>query len=131
MENKNKKIINRDGRCYRRQPVFSRTENSFSEKKVSVSFGFINIKVILIFLLAATGCVYLSFVNGSAVKGYQIKSIEKEISDLQKENERLKINEAELNSLQHIEEESKNLINMSESSQQLVYIEESGPVALK
>ncbi|MCK9378837.1 MAG: hypothetical protein M0P97_01685 [Candidatus Moranbacteria bacterium] len=131
MGNKNKKIINRDGRCYRRQPVFSRTSNIVSSKKVRVNFGFVNIKVVLVLLLMVTGCAYLFLVNGSAVKGYQIKSIEREISDLQKENEKLKISEAELNSLQHIEEESKNFINMSESSQQLVYIEELGPVALK
>jgi hypothetical protein len=130
MENKNKKIIDQSGRCYFRQAASLRSENNFASKKAGVDLGFINFKVVLVLLAVMLGGAYLHFVNGSAVKGYQIKSIEKEISNLEKENEKLRINEAELNSLRHIEEESKNLINMAESSE-LVYIKETGPVALK
>lgn len=129
MKNKNKKIINGGGYCYFKQPVFSRSEN-VSAVKIRYNCGFINMKVILIALLAFVGGAYLYFVNGSAVKGYQIKSIEKEINALKKENEKLRVDEAELNSLQYIEEASKNFINMAQSDQ-IVYIEEDGPVALR
>lgn len=129
MRNKNKKIINGGGYCYFKQPAFARSEN-VSATKTRYNYGFINMKVVLIVLFAFMGGAYLYFVNGSAVKGYQIKSIEKEINALKKENEKLKIDEAELNSLQHIEEASKNFINMAQSDQ-IVYIEEDGPMALR
>lgn len=80
-------------------------------------------------LLVVAGILYIYSINSSAVKGYQIKQVEKEISDLQKENEKLKIQEAELKSLYHVEEASKQL-NMGEMKN-ISYIEETSPVALK
>lgn len=76
-----------------------------------------------------SGLLYLYSVNNNAVKGYQIRCVEKELGELKKENEQLRIQKAELGSLYRIKEESEKL-NMSKS-EKIVYIKESGPVALK
>jgi cell division protein FtsL len=91
--------------------------------------GFINSTVLIIALLFVCGAIYLYSINNSAVKGYQVKQVEKEIQDLKKQNDDLKIKEAELKSLYHVEESSKNM-NM-EDLKNISYIEETGPVAMK
>lgn len=97
--------------------------------KTENNLGFVNAKIMLGVLLVISGILYIYAINSSAVKGYQIKQIEKEISELQKENEKLKIREAELKSLYHVEEASKQL-NMGEM-RNISYVEEASPVALK
>jgi hypothetical protein len=102
--------------------------NSNTNKKEILSRGFINPWfVVVIFILFAS--LYLYFINSSATKGYQVRQIEKEISDLKNEGEQLKIQEAQLKSLYHIEETSKNL-NLAET-QQVSYINEKSPVAMR
>ena len=91
--------------------------------------GFINSTVLIITLLIVSAGIYLYSINGSAAKGYQMKQVEKEINTLNKENENLKIKEAELKSLYHIEESSKNM-NMGDIKN-VSYIQETGPVAMK
>jgi len=91
--------------------------------------GFINSTVLVVALLFICGAVYLYSINSSAVKGYQVRQVEKEISELKKQNEDLKIREAELKSLYHVEESSKNM-NMGDLKN-ISYIEETGPVAMK
>jgi cell division protein FtsL len=91
--------------------------------------GFINSTVLIVALLFVCGSVYLYSINSSAVKGYQVRQVEKEILDLKKQNEDLKIKEAELKSLYHVEESSKSM-NM-ENLKNISYIEEAGPVAMK
>lgn len=91
--------------------------------------GFINSGFLIVALLFVAAALYVYSINSSAVKGYQIKQVEKEIMELKKENEDLKIKEAQLKSLYHIEESSKNL-NMGDLKN-VSYIEESGPVAMK
>lgn len=91
--------------------------------------GFASSSVLIVALLVVSTGIYLYSINGSAVRGYQMKQVEKEIQNLKKENEDLKIKEAELKSLYRIEESSKNL-NM-ESLKNVSYIEETGPVAMK
>lgn len=83
--------------------------------------------VIAAFLVIATA--YLYCVNSTATKGYQIKQTEKEITELQKESEQLKIREAELKSLYNIEESSKRL-NMAGVAQ-VSYVEEESPLAMR
>ncbi|KKT87391.1 MAG: hypothetical protein UW87_C0035G0002 [Candidatus Moranbacteria bacterium GW2011_GWC2_45_10] len=74
------------------------------------------------------GCGCFCSINQSAVKGLQIRKIEKEISQMKKENESLKIKEAELKSLYKIEQFSKDL-NMSEAAE-VTFLDESNPLAL-
>lgn len=89
--------------------------------------GFINPIFVVFGCAAFSGLLYLYSINHTAVKGLEIRTIEKEISQMQNENENLKIKEAELKSLYKIEESSKNL-NMSQLKD-VKYIEETGPVA--
>lgn len=91
--------------------------------------GFISPFVIIVVFVALAGIFYIYSINSSAVKGYKIKEIEKNISQLKEENEKLKIREAELQSLYYIEEESKKL-NMTELKD-VSYIEETGPIAFR
>lgn len=91
--------------------------------------GFVNSNFFVIVLLIIAAAVYLYSINSSAVKGYQIRQAEKKVLELRKENENLKIKEAELKSLYHIEESSRNL-NM-ESLKNVSYIQETGPMAMK
>jgi cell division protein FtsL len=91
--------------------------------------GFIDSTVLVVALLFVAAGIYMYSINSSAAKGYQMRQVEKQIQDLKKENEDLKIKEAELRSLYHIEESSKNL-NMGDLKN-VSYIEETGPVAMK
>ncbi|MCX6765846.1 MAG: hypothetical protein NT136_02715 [Candidatus Moranbacteria bacterium] len=91
--------------------------------------GFASPWFVVALFIALAGILYLYFINSSATKGYQIRQVEKDISQLKKENEQLRIKEAELKSLYYIEETSKQF-NMSEAAN-ISYIEEKSPVALK
>jgi hypothetical protein len=91
--------------------------------------GFINLKLVAGVLLVMAGIIYIYSINSSAVKGYEMKRVEKEITDLQKENDKLRIQEAELKSLYHVEEATK-VLNMADMKN-ISYIEQTSPVALK
>jgi hypothetical protein len=104
------------------------TKRKTNIEKKSIK-GFINSTVLIIALLFVCGASYLYSINSSAAKGYQMRQVEKDIQSLQKENEDLKIKEAELKSLYHIEESSKSM-NMGDLKN-ISYIQETGPVAMK
>jgi cell division protein FtsB len=91
--------------------------------------GFINIKLMAGALLIMAGILYIYSINSAAVKGYQMRQIENQISDLQKQNDKLKIQEAELKSLYHVEEATKDL-NMAQTTN-VSYVEQTSPFALK
>ena len=107
------------------QPKIKRKTNI----QVQNSHGFVNAKLMIGALLIMAGILYIYSINSSAVKGYEMKQVEKEISDLQKENDKLKIQEAELKSLYHVEEATKDL-NMAEMKN-VSYVEQTSPVALR
>lgn len=90
--------------------------------------GFVSPWFVVVAFLFLAG-IYLYFINSSATKGYQIRQIEGELTNLKKESEQLRIREAELKSLYHIEESSKQL-NMAETVQ-MSFIEEKSPVAMR
>ncbi|OGI18114.1 MAG: hypothetical protein A3J06_01765 [Candidatus Moranbacteria bacterium RIFCSPLOWO2_02_FULL_48_19] len=72
---------------------------------------------------------YLYSVNRSAVMGYHLRTLEKEISALKQENAELKISEADLRSLYRIEASGEEL--HMQKLDTITYLEERGPVALK
>ena len=88
----------------------------------------IHMLVIVLVLFAAGGC-YLYSVNRSAVQGYHLRTLEKEIDTLKQENTELKISEADLRSLYRIEA-SAEALDMQQL-ETVIYLEERGPVALK
>lgn len=105
-----------------------KTKRKINTEKKNIK-GFVNSTVLIVALLFVCGAGYLYSINSSAVKGYQARQVEKELLELQKQNEDLKIKEAELKSLYHVEESSKNM-NMGDLKN-ISYIEETGPVAMK
>lgn len=97
------------------------------QEKMSAS-GFVNPVVSVVVLGIFAGLLYVYSINQSAVKGFQIRKIEKEIVQLRNENELLKIKEAELKSLYKIEQSSKDL-NMLEVAE-IKYLDETNSLAL-
>ena len=93
------------------------------------NFGSISAGTLMLGFVICSAVLYIFFVNGSAVKGQEIKKIEKEIGELKSENEKLRIKEAELKSLYYIEESVKELD--MEGVKNVSYAEEVGPFALK
>ena len=90
--------------------------------------GFISPVFIVLACTAFSGLFYIYSVNQTAIKGIAIRNAEKEVARKQKENESLKIKEAELMSLYKIEEASKEL-NMV-TAESVKYIEENQSVAI-
>ena len=132
----NRRIIARADLCHwqlKRKPAriqFRKSEAATgSNTKTKNISGSIDLKFVVIFFAILVGIFYIYSITNSATKGSNILKMEKEIAQLKKESEELRIKEAELKSLYHIEEESKKL-NMAEITS-ISYIEKSGPMALK
>lgn len=89
--------------------------------------GFISPVFVVMALTAFAGLFYLYSINQTATKGIEIKNVEKQIAQEKNENESLKIKEAELKSLYHIEESTKNLDMVD--AVHVNYIEENPSVA--
>ncbi|NTV41137.1 MAG: hypothetical protein HGA61_02590 [Candidatus Moranbacteria bacterium] len=89
--------------------------------------GFINPVFIVLACAVFSGVFYVYSINQTATKGIAIQRAEKEIVLRKNENDSLRIKEAEVKSLYHIEEASKEM-NMV-SPQNIIYLEESPAVA--
>lgn len=117
------KIIARGSFCRWQEPKRK------TKKQSMYPDGVINTNFIIFFFLFLAGVFYVYSINNSAVKGYDLRSVEEDVIRLQKENEKLRIQEAELKSLHRVEESSKDL-NMSEP-QEISHIDELSPVAFR
>lgn len=115
-------------KAYRRQiRMFS---SVIEKKRIGIELaGSVHIFMlaILLIIFAAGGC-YLYSVNRSAVQGYHLRTLEKEIDKLKQENAEFKITEADLRSLYRIEA-SEEALGMQKLDT-IIYLEERGPVAL-
>lgn len=89
--------------------------------------GFINPVLVVLACSAFSGLFYIYSVNQTAVKGIAIRNAEKQIQQQKKNNESLKIKEAELKSLYRIEDASRQL-NMV-NAESVKYLEEIPAVA--
>ena len=87
----------------------------------SVTLGFITVTLICLLSL-----FYLSGVNSLATKGYDIKFYEERLNELKKENQRLKTEAAELQSMRRLKDsvEKLNMVSVRNVS----YISGSGSV---
>jgi len=121
---KNRSVVIRKGSCQWKPQTKRKTEIQHSMN----ASGFVNPVVVVVVFAVFAALLYIYSINQSAVKGLQIRKIEKEISQMKKENESLKIKEAELKSLYKIEQFSKDL-NMSEAAE-VTFLDESNPLAL-
>jgi hypothetical protein len=107
------------------QPKIKRKIN-----KKSLNFsGFISPFFVVSLCAIFAGILYLFSINSTAVKGLEIRKIENEIAQMQKQKESLKIKEAELKSLYKIEQSSKDLKMLEFKNVQ--YIDESPQMAIK
>lgn len=95
----------------------------------SYTAGFISPVFIVLACAVFSGLFYIYSVNQTAIKGIEIRNVEKNIAEQQKNNELLRIKEAELKSLYHIEEESKQIEMVN--AENIKYVEESPAVAYK
>gem|GEM_PF-1926891 len=80
------------------------------------------LSVLLVIFVIGGG--YLYSVNQSAVMGYHLRTLEKEISTLKQENAELKISEADLRSLYRIEASGEEL--HMQKLDTITYLEERG-----
>ena len=71
--------------------------------------GFAKAKILVVSLCMLVCGAYLGIINTTAVKGYEVRKVEKRIAELKKENEQLQIQEAELNSFYNIKDNIGNL----------------------
>lgn len=105
----------------------------FGERKKSLNarpkMGRVTLSFILVTLVCAAGVFYIFEVNNLATKGYEIRNLENQLNKSQKENETLRIQEAELKSMYKIEEKTKDL-NMV-VPKDVSYLNLPGDVAMK
>ena len=76
-------------------------------KKGSIKIGLASVGFLFIFLVIFSGAFYLFQVNDLAIKGYNIRELENEIGELEKENKQMKIYEMELRSMYAIEKSAQ------------------------
>jgi hypothetical protein len=108
-----------------RGQLLSGQENAVRDTRQERSWrGFQTFCLVLVVFF---GALHLYSMNRIAVQGYAIRTAEKRVAELRQENKRLQIHEAELKSLQRIEEAGRRL-NMFES-QEISCIEEGSPLA--
>jgi cell division protein FtsL len=105
----------------------------FGERKGAIKnqpkVGRVTLSFFLVVLVCALGVFYIFEVNNMATKGYEIDKLEKQLNDLQKNNDRLQIEAAELKSMYKIEEKTKDL-NMI-APKDVSYMNLPGNVAMK
>lgn len=110
-----------------RQPNIKRKNNLIEKTPRLNTAGFISPVFVVLSCMAFSGLFYMYSVNQTAVKGLAIRNAEREIVQQKKDNESLKIKEAELKSLYRIEESSRQL-EMIDSTN-VKYLEENPAVA--
>lgn len=108
---------------------------NFGERKKTVKsqsaarMGNVTLNFLVAALVCLLGVFYIFEVNNMATKGYEIKALENQMSELKKENEKLKIQEAQQRSMYNIEEKTKEL-NMI-VPKDVSYLNLPGDVAMK
>lgn len=128
----NKSVAGRACRWPQRRPASF--GSSFSLRKKSNQSGsaqvsLVSLAFVVVIAIVASGAIYLYQVNDIATKGYEIKELEGQIQDLNKESKKMEIQEVELRSMQNIEKASQDL-NLVNSSN-ITYVEINGPVAMR
>lgn len=100
--------------------------SSASKKNTRELSGSAHVFVFVVLaILFASGGGYLYSVNQSAVQGYHMRTLEKEIDTLKQENAKLRIAEADLRSLKRIEESQEEL--QMKKLEHIKYLEEQNP----
>lgn len=128
----------KNSRMQRTSTTFSRgafcTLNRKPAKERTFAAGGAQINLVslafaVVMIIVASGAFYLYQVNDIATKGYEIRDLESQIQDLNRESRKMELREVELRSMQNIEKASQdlNLVN----STNVTYVEINGPVAMR
>ena len=132
LSNKDFCLSRKDGRLERSASNKGRAfhlQNRPENKEGKIRIGLAAGTFMLVGLVAFLGAFYLYEVNSIATQGFEIKDIEGQIKELDKQSQKLKIQEVELKSMNNIEQSIENLNLVS--SQEVSYVEVAGPMAMK
>lgn len=129
-----KVLIEKSGcRVLRGRKTCSNRKGFLANKKNGKVSGKIKIGLIVTFTVILAvgllGVFYLYQVNSIATKGFEIRKVENNLLKLRKESQKLRIKEMELRSMKNIEKSVENLDLVSSS--EIIYMELSGPIAMK
>ena len=108
--------------------VYRRSAKKQKIKQHKTAQGFGSVGVFVFVCVVIVGVLYLFSINNIAIKGDKIYTLEQNVKDLTRENEQLVIQEAQLRSLENVENIIKDK-GMKEITQP-VYIEQDRRVAL-
>lgn len=95
----------------------------------SFATGPVTLGMFVVLLIASLGIVYLVESNSMTTSGYQIQDLQDKVTELQKSNEELKLQSAELQSLKHLEQ-VKDDLNMVSNSQ-TSYVKGDNNIAMR
>ena len=98
-------------------------------KRGSIRIGLAGAGFVIILAIVISSAFYLFQVNDLAVKGYDVRELENQISELEKENKQMQIREMELRSMYVIERSAQdfNLVSPVNVS----YLEIKSAVAIR
>ena len=85
--------------------------------------------IFLASLIIIAGSFYLYQVNDLATKGFEVRDLERQIQELEKNGKQMQIREVELRSMYNIEKSTQELDLVNPSN--ITYLEIDGPVAMK
>ena len=89
---------------------FNRKNNFVNPvKQRNIKLGQHGINILLFALILFVGLSYLYFTNQTATGGFDIKGMENQITEMEKDNRQLEIKTTEMQALQLIENASENL----------------------
>lgn len=112
----------------------TRIMSNRASKTRTVSQLTVESKRVVSFFLAAFVCLvvisYILQMTSVSTKGYEIESYEKKLEDLKRENQKLQIELADLNSIYNIEETSSKLSKVSPKDINYI-ISSTGVVAME
>lgn len=101
-----------------RKRYASRHQNIVSMNKSAKTLGPISNTVVLVILSCLLGLLYLTQVTKTNASGYQIDSLQKEQTQLQKEHDQLELSAARLQSIDRVANSpaNKDLVSVAPSS---------------
>jgi len=100
-----KSLVFRHSSIKRNRIRIKRKTVSRKIKESKATLGFV-----VVFLVCAMGFVYVSEINNVATKGYEIEDYKKRLIELEKENQRMMVELADLKSINLLDGENNNFV---------------------
>lgn len=101
-----------------RKKFATRHQNAVSMSQAAQTIGPVSNTIVLVILSCLIGLLYLTQVTKTNASGYQLDSLQKEQTALQKEHDQLELTAARLQSLDRVASSpvSKNLVTVAPTS---------------